>query len=137
MVELSLTWQMGVSGPSDAVVIETFLHRAARVINSELVNASKARIEQGYNVDIRITGNRHVLVDHGSVNEYLIKGLAVDLRPFLPWVDDQLKVSRVMTVVMRSINDPQPRRKRKPPKEHHLSGWDVNRGRCQLPRCAR
>jgi hypothetical protein len=49
-------------------------------------------------------------------NVLVIRSLAVDLRPFLPWVDDQLKVSRVMTVVIRSINDPQPRRKRKPRK---------------------
>jgi hypothetical protein len=49
-------------------------------------------------------------------NFLVIRSLAVDLRPFLPWVDDQLKVSRVMTVVIRSINDPNPGGKGNPRK---------------------
>ena len=69
-----------MSGPSNAEIIETFMGRAARVINSELVDATKARIQRGYNVNIQMDGNRHILVDHGSFNEYLVKGLAVDLR---------------------------------------------------------
>jgi hypothetical protein len=94
-----------VSEPSDAEIIETFMGRAASVVNSELVNATKARILEGYNVHIQMVGDRHVL-DHGSFNENLIKGLAVDLRPFLPWVDDQVKVSRVINAVIRSVTDP-------------------------------
>jgi hypothetical protein len=105
-----LTWAdtlVQVSGPSEAEIIETFLDRATRVVNSDLIDATKARIQRGYNINIQMDGDRHILVDHGSFNEYLIKGLAVDLRPFLPWVDDQVKISRVINAVNRSLTDPQ------------------------------
>lgn len=35
----------------------------------------------------------------------MVKGLAADLRPFLPWVDDIVKVTRVMRAVMGSLTD--------------------------------
>jgi len=76
------------------------------VVNSDLVDATKARIQRGYNVNIQMDGDRHILVDHGHFNEYLVKGLAVDLRPFLPWVDDQVKISRVINAVIRALTDP-------------------------------
>lgn len=94
-----------MSGLSEAEIIEAFLGRASRVVNSDLIDTTKARIQRGYNVNIQMDRDRHILVDHGSVNEYLIKGLAVDLRPFLPWVDDQVKISRVINAVIHSLTN--------------------------------
>jgi hypothetical protein len=34
-----------------------------------------------------------------------VKGLAADLRPFLPWVDDTVKVTRVMRAALGSLTD--------------------------------
>jgi hypothetical protein len=95
-----------VAGPTDAEIIDTFLTRAARVVNSDLVDAAKARQATPYSVDMRILrdGSVHSMCIDWTEEDRL-KALAVDLRPFFPWVDDQVKVGRVINSVLRSLTD--------------------------------
>lgn len=79
--------------------------RASRVITSELVDTTKAQLEAGYSIYARVIGPGDVEVSYEAHNEYIVKGLAADLRPFLPWVDDTVKVTRVMRAVLGSLTD--------------------------------
>ncbi|WP_459986450.1 hypothetical protein [Mycolicibacterium hodleri] len=56
-------------------------------------------------IQARVIGNGAVEVSYEAHNEYMVKGLAVELRPFLPWVDDVVKVTRVMRSVLNSLTD--------------------------------
>ena len=79
--------------------------RASRVINSELVDASVAQLAAGFSFDARVIAPGSVEISYQAQNEYYLKGLAADLRPFLPWVDDQVRITRVMDAVLRSLTD--------------------------------
>ena len=79
--------------------------RASRVVNSELVDATKAQLEAGYSFNARVIRPGAVEVSYEAHNEYFVKGLAADLRPFLPWVDDTVKVTRVMRATLGSLTD--------------------------------
>jgi hypothetical protein len=94
-----------VSGRSAAEIIDAFMTRASRVINSELVDATKAQLEEGYTVNIRMFKDGGYEARYLARNEYYLKGLSADLRPFLPWVDDITKLSRVINAVMRSLTN--------------------------------
>ncbi len=94
-----------MSGHTPADIIGAFMARASRVVNSELVDASKAQLEAGFTFNVHVLGPGDVQVSYEARNEYLVKGLATDLRPFLPWVDDATKVTRVMHAVSGSLTD--------------------------------
>ena len=94
-----------MSGPTPAEIIEAFMARASRVINSELVDATKAQLQAGFSFNARVLAPGAVEVSYEARNEYYVKGLAIDLRPFLPWVDDITRVTRVMDAVLRSLTD--------------------------------
>lgn len=79
--------------------------RASRVVSSELVDATVGHIEAGYSFDLRMVGAHSFEVSYRAQNEYYVKGLATDLRPFLPWVDDTVKVTRVINAVLSSLTD--------------------------------
>jgi hypothetical protein len=96
-----------VNGPPSAEIIDTFMSRASRVINSELVDATKARLEEGYKFSLHMLKDGGYEVSWLETNEYIMKGLAADLRPFFPWVDDTVKLTRVMRAVLISLTDPQ------------------------------
>lgn len=102
-----VTSLMPVPGPTSAEIIDAFMARASRVISSELVDDSKAQITQGFSFNVRVLGPGQVQVSYEARNEYLVKGLAADLRPFLPWVDDTVKVTRVIRTVLASLTDEQ------------------------------
>jgi hypothetical protein len=96
-----------VSTWTDAQIIDAFMGRASRVINSKLVDATTAQIEAGYSFNVRmIKGGGYEVSYHGH-DEYYVKGLATDLRPFLPWVDDTVKITRVIRAVLNSLTDQQ------------------------------
>jgi hypothetical protein len=94
-----------MSGQTPAEIIEAFRARASRVITSELVDATHAQLQAGYSFQARVIGNGDVEVSYEAHNDYMVKGLAVELRPFLPWVDDVVKVTRVMRAVLNSLTD--------------------------------
>lgn len=94
-----------MTGPAPAEIIEAFMARASRVINSELVDASVAQLAAGFSFDARVIAPGSVEISYQAQNEYYLKGLAADLRPFLPWVDDQVRITRVMDAVLRSLTD--------------------------------
>jgi hypothetical protein len=94
-----------VSGRPAAEIIDAFMTRAARVINSELVDATKAQLTEGHTVNLRMLKGGGFETRYLAHNDYYLKGLATDLRPFLPWVDDVTKISRVINAVMRSLTD--------------------------------
>ncbi|MGH3967590.1 MAG: hypothetical protein ACRDTV_05595 [Mycobacterium sp.] len=96
---------LAVSGPTPAQIIEAFMARASRVINSELVDSTKAQLQAGYSFNARVIRPGAVEVSYEAQNEYFVKGLAADLRPFLPWVDDTTKVTRVIRAVLGSLTD--------------------------------
>ncbi len=100
-----------MSGPPPAEIIEAFQARASRVINSELVDATKARLAEGYSFNVRIMKEGSHEVSWRAMNEYYMKGLAADLRPFFPWVDDPTKLPRVINAVLKSLTDPEWKRK--------------------------
>jgi len=94
-----------VSGHTPAEIIEAFMARASRVVSSELVDATVGHMKAGYSFDLRMVGTHSFEVSYKAQNEYYVKGLATDLRPFLPWVDDTVKVTRVMHAVLSSLTD--------------------------------
>ncbi|ODQ84904.1 hypothetical protein [Mycolicibacterium holsaticum] len=94
-----------MSDYSPAEIIDAFMARAGRVITSELVNATVAQLEEGYSFDARIVGSGSVEISYRAQDEYLVKALAADLRPFLPWVKDPVKVTRVLRAVLGSLTD--------------------------------
>jgi hypothetical protein len=96
---------VAVSGHAPAEIIDAFMARASRVINSELVDATKAQLEAGFSVNLRVIGAGAVEVTYEARHEYYVKGLATELRPFLPWVDDTVKVTRVIKAVLGSLTD--------------------------------
>ncbi|BBY92302.1 hypothetical protein MGALJ_19710 [Mycobacterium gallinarum] len=96
---------VSVSGPTHAEIINAFMSRASRVINSELVSTTIAQLEAGYSFNARVIGPGQTEISWEAHNEHLVKSLAVDLRPFLPWVDDIVRVTRVMNAVLNSITD--------------------------------
>lgn len=105
LTSLGARYGLWVSGPTPAKIIEAFMARASRDINSELVNATVAQLEAGSSFEARVIGPGAVEISYHAHNEYLVKGLATDLRPFLPWVDDIVKVTRVMRAVLSSLTD--------------------------------
>jgi hypothetical protein len=96
-----------VNGPTAAEIIDAFLARASRVVHSELVDATKVKFSEGYRFDVHMMKDGSTEVSWQADNEYYMKGLAADLRPFLPWVDDATSLPRVMNAVLRSLDDPQ------------------------------
>lgn len=84
--------------------------RASRVVSSELVDTTVAHLEAGYTINLRMVGAHNFEVSYEAQNDYYVKGLASDLRPFLPWVDDPVKVTRVMRAVLNSLTDEQHKR---------------------------
>lgn len=94
-----------VSSHTPAQIIDAFMARASRVLNSELVDATAAQLEAGFSFDVRIIGQHAFEVSYQAQNEYYVKGLATDLRPFLPWVDDTVKLTRVMRAVLGALTD--------------------------------
>lgn len=94
-----------MSASTPAEIIAAFMARASRVINSELVDSTKAQLEAGYSFNARVIRPGDVEVSYEAHSEYFVKGLATDLRPFLPWVDDTTKVTRVMRAVLASLTD--------------------------------
>lgn len=74
--------------PPPAEVIQAFLTRADRVISSDLVDAARLKLSEGFSFTVHLMKDGGTQVSWLQENEYLMKGLAADLRPFLPWVDD-------------------------------------------------
>jgi hypothetical protein len=99
-----------VSSPTPAEIIDAFMARASRVVSSELVDTTVAHLEAGYTINLRMVGAHNFEVSYEAQNDYYVKGLASDLRPFLPWVDDPVKVTRVMRAVLNSLTDEQHKR---------------------------
>ncbi|WP_241473583.1 hypothetical protein [Mycolicibacterium neoaurum] len=96
-----------MSGPPPAEVIQAFLTRADRVISSELVDAARLKLSEGFSFTVHLMKDGGTQVTWLQENEYLMKGLAADLRPFLPWVDDATNLPRVINAVLRSLPDPE------------------------------
>ena len=68
---------LAVSRHTPADVIDAFMARASRVINSDLVDSSKAQLKAGFTLKVRVIGPGDVRVGYEAQNEYLVNGLAV------------------------------------------------------------
>lgn len=92
---------------SNKEVVAAFTARAERVLNSRIIDSAKARLANGFDMSITQHEQSFSLAAHNLPSEDELKLLALDLRPFFPWVEDVTSANRVLNVLIRSTTDAQ------------------------------